>query len=291
LTYASPPPSYFKYFANPRLGGFTNYMDYCPFVLPWNDGKCAQPASGAASCMQGFNVFSDSARCVDVDFRPKLTNSLIHFYKGLCAGFVCNAPVQEYTVVVYGSNISVQCPPGQNISLSAGSDAFEAGSYITCPPYMEVCQGNVKGAMDYESMTHSSASSSKRKASPGAVSTSLIASSSDAVDVLSRSDSYASSLTGSSAALPWDSSAGGASSHSEGGDTAMSSSPTYSSASDTSGNSISSSSNNKDHPSFSASSSAAASITSAGGGGHGNGASVLSSCRTWTLTVVVTTLF
>ncbi|KPI82740.1 putative Major surface protease gp63 [Leptomonas seymouri] len=143
-------------------------MDYCPFVIPWIFGKCAQPAGTASTYVQGFNVFSDAARCFDGDFRPKVSDSVFQFYKGLCGGVMCNEKNESYTVTVYSSGGTyVPCPPGENISLNLLSDAFEVGSHITCPSYTEVCQGNVKAAIDNAEAhdTQSSQSSSSGEAS------------------------------------------------------------------------------------------------------------------------------
>ncbi|GET86512.1 major surface protease gp63, putative [Leishmania tarentolae] len=123
-------------------------MDYCPVVLPSSNGSCAQDPSEAGSSLNLFNVFSDAARCIDGDFRPKGTQGLRTPYAGLCANVRCDTATRKYSVQVRGSSHYVQCTPGRNIELSTVSDAFEKGGYITCPPYVEVCQGNVQAAED-----------------------------------------------------------------------------------------------------------------------------------------------
>ncbi|GET86499.1 major surface protease gp63, putative [Leishmania tarentolae] len=94
--------------------------------------------------MNAFNVFSDAARCIDGDFRPKAAESEAMPYGGLCANVRCDTATRTYSVQVRGSSRYVSCTPGLRVELSNVSDAFQEGGYITCPPYVEVCQGNVQ---------------------------------------------------------------------------------------------------------------------------------------------------
>ncbi|GET86489.1 GP63, leishmanolysin [Leishmania tarentolae] len=140
----TPLPPYWQYFGNSSLTGKSALMDYCPIVVPFSDGSCAQSASEASEFLNAFNVFSDAARCIDGDFRPRWTTSEGTPYAGLCANVKCNACRRTYRVQVRGSSSYVSCTPGRRVQLSSVSNAFEQGDYITCPPYVEVCQGNVQ---------------------------------------------------------------------------------------------------------------------------------------------------
>ncbi|GET86505.1 metallo-peptidase, clan MA(M), Family M8 [Leishmania tarentolae] len=139
-----PIPPYWQYFANSSLAGTSAYRDYCPVVVRFRDGSCAQNASHARASMNAFNVFSDAARCIDGDFRPKAAESEAMPYGGLCANVRCDTATRTYSVQVRGSSRYVSCTPGLRVELSNVSDAFQEGGYITCPPYVEVCQGNVQ---------------------------------------------------------------------------------------------------------------------------------------------------
>nr|CAJ2468367.1 unnamed protein product [Leishmania braziliensis] len=148
LTHTSVP-QYFQYFTDPTLTGLSDFMDYCPTVVPYDDGSCAQRASETSSDMQAFNVFSDAARCLDGAFRPTTTREDVT-YAGMCANVKCDTAARTYSVQVRGSSGYVACTPGESIDLATLSAAFVNGSYITCAPYVEVCQANIKGLIDFE---------------------------------------------------------------------------------------------------------------------------------------------
>ncbi|CAJ1986727.1 GP63 - leishmanolysin [Leishmania donovani] len=143
-----PLPPYWQYFTDPLLAGISAFMDYCPVVVPFGDGSCAQRASEAGAPFKGFNVFSDAARCIDGAFRPKTTETVTNSYAGLCANVRCDTATRTYSVQVHGGSGYANCTPGLRVELSTVSSAFEEGGYITCPPYVEVCQGNVQAAKD-----------------------------------------------------------------------------------------------------------------------------------------------
>ncbi|GET93937.1 metallo-peptidase, clan MA(M), Family M8 [Leishmania tarentolae] len=145
-SFKSPMPPYWRYFTNSSLSGPWIFMDYCPDVVTFPDGSCAQNASQAPAAMKAFNVFSDAARCIDGDFRPKGMQSPAKSHAGLCANVRCDPATRTYSVQVRGSSGYMNCVPGLRVELSSVSDAFEQGGYITCPPYVEVCQGNVRAA-------------------------------------------------------------------------------------------------------------------------------------------------
>ncbi|KPA75954.1 GP63 leishmanolysin [Leptomonas pyrrhocoris] len=165
--YYSPLPSYFQYFTAPSVAGLSPYYDYCPFIMPWTVGSCTQSAATATPFVSAFNTFSPSSRCIDGDFTPKNnTSRFISAYLGMCTNVACNPANQTYSVQVYGSDTYIACTPGTAIELDNVSDAFEAGGYVTCPPYIEVCQSNVQAARDYESMVDGGSSSSTLHPTP-----------------------------------------------------------------------------------------------------------------------------
>nr|Q27673.1 RecName: Full=Leishmanolysin; AltName: Full=Cell surface protease; AltName: Full=Major surface glycoprotein; AltName: Full=Major surface protease; AltName: Full=Promastigote surface endopeptidase; AltName: Full=Protein gp63; Flags: Precursor [Leishmania amazonensis]AAA82695.1 ecto-metalloproteinase precursor [Leishmania amazonensis] len=141
-------PPYLQYFTDPFLAGSSAFMDYCPVVVPYADGSCAQSASEADAAFKAFNVFSDAAACIDGAFRPKTTHGLIKSYAALCANVKCDTAARTYSVQVRGSSGYANCTPGLRFDLSTVSDAFEKGGYVTCPPYVEVCQGNAQAIKD-----------------------------------------------------------------------------------------------------------------------------------------------
>ncbi|GET94024.1 GP63, leishmanolysin [Leishmania tarentolae] len=139
-------PPYFQYFMEKYLSGSTALMDYCPVILGYSSGSCAQSAAAASFSLSAFNIFSDAARCIDGAFKPKRSKWPIKSYGAMCANVKCKAATRTYSVQVRGSSHYVRCTPGMKVKLSSVSDAFEKGGYITCPPYVEVCQGNVRAA-------------------------------------------------------------------------------------------------------------------------------------------------
>ncbi|TPP46617.1 Leishmanolysin family protein [Leishmania donovani] len=143
-----PMLAYWQYFTDPLLAGISAFMDYCPVVEPYGDGSCAQRTSKANASLVSFNVFSDAARCIDGAFRPKTSHGIIKSYAGLCANVRCDTATRTYSVQVHGGSGYANCTPGLRVELSTVSSAFEEGGYITCPPYVEVCQGNVQAAKD-----------------------------------------------------------------------------------------------------------------------------------------------
>ncbi|GET94025.1 major surface protease gp63, putative [Leishmania tarentolae] len=139
-------PEYFRYFTDTHLSGSSALMDYCPLVVGYTNVWCAQRASEVSPSVNAFNIFSDAGRCIDGVFKPKRSAWTIESYGGLCANVKCNSCRRTYSVQVRGSTRYVRCTPGRKVELTSVSNAFEQGGYITCPPYVEVCQGNVRAA-------------------------------------------------------------------------------------------------------------------------------------------------
>ncbi|KAK7198804.1 leishmanolysin, GP63 [Novymonas esmeraldas] len=152
--YVPPLASYFQYFATPALAGWTNFMDYCPYSIAWTDGRCSQPSPGTDNSLYGFNVFSDAARCFDGNFTPVQRNPAVPFFAGMCVDVACDRSTQRYQIRVFGSATGyTSCKPGERVSLTDHTAAFTSGSYIICPPYLEVCQSNIQGAMDFDAIS------------------------------------------------------------------------------------------------------------------------------------------
>ncbi|GET86513.1 GP63, leishmanolysin [Leishmania tarentolae] len=141
-------PAHFQYFTDPLLSGNVPFMDYCPAVMLSNNGDCAQSASGASPILNIFNVFSDAARCIDGAFSFQNPQGSRSSASAMCANVRCDQATRTYSVQVRGSSGYMNCVPGLRVELSSVSDAFEQGGYITCPPYVEVCQGNLQGAKE-----------------------------------------------------------------------------------------------------------------------------------------------
>ncbi|GET86491.1 GP63, leishmanolysin [Leishmania tarentolae] len=143
---AAPLPPYWQYFTDKHMRGSSAYMDYCPVVLPFSNGACAQTALNQSSAVIAFNVFSDAARCIDGAFSFQNPQGSRSSASAMCANVRCDPAKRTYSVQVHGSSGYVNCTPGARVELSSVSDAFEQGGYITCPPYVEVCQGNARAA-------------------------------------------------------------------------------------------------------------------------------------------------
>ncbi|GET86495.1 GP63, leishmanolysin [Leishmania tarentolae] len=139
-------PAHFQYFTDPRLSGSAPFMDYCPFVVLSSNAKCTQSSSTASPDLNSFNIFSEAARCIDGSFQLMSRQGGIATLSAICANITCYTARRTYRVQVRGSTRYVQCTPGRKVELSSVSNSFRKQSYITCPPYVEVCQGNVQAA-------------------------------------------------------------------------------------------------------------------------------------------------
>nr|CAJ2467779.1 unnamed protein product [Leishmania braziliensis] len=145
-----PMAPYYQYFNDTSLGGLSPFLDHCPVIVASSDGACNQNPSMASPFLQAFNVFSDAARCFDGVFQPRNSNARSEPNNALCANVMCDTAARTYSVQVRGSSGYVACTPGESIDLATLSAAFVNGSYITCAPYVEVCQANIKGVIDFE---------------------------------------------------------------------------------------------------------------------------------------------
>nr|CAJ2468325.1 unnamed protein product [Leishmania braziliensis] len=150
VKYDHPLPTYFRYFTKTSVGGRISFMDYCPFIVGYDTAACNQDPSTASTTVKAFSLFSDSSRCLDGAFTPKHSTGPPGPYNGLCANVKCDRVHHTYSVQVYGSSGYVACTPGQRVELTTISTAFVEGSYIMCPLYVEVCQANIKGVIDFE---------------------------------------------------------------------------------------------------------------------------------------------
>ncbi|GET86516.1 GP63, leishmanolysin [Leishmania tarentolae] len=139
-------PAHFQYFTDPRLSGSAPFMDYCPFVMLSSNAKWTQSSSTASPVLNSFNIFSEAARCIDGFFQLMSRQGGIATLSAICANVTCYTARRTYRVQVRGSTRYVQCTPGRKVELSSVSTSFRKQSYITCPPYVEVCQGNVQAA-------------------------------------------------------------------------------------------------------------------------------------------------
>nr|CAJ2465613.1 unnamed protein product [Leishmania braziliensis] len=149
-TYDDPLPTYFRYFTKTSLGGRSEFLDLCPVIVGYGTAACNQDPSTASTTVKEFSLFSDSSRCLDGAFTPKHSTGPPGPYNGLCANVKCDRVHHRYSVQVYGSSGYVACTPGQRVELTTISTAFVEGSYIMCPLYVEVCQANIKGVIDFE---------------------------------------------------------------------------------------------------------------------------------------------
>nr|CAJ2468323.1 unnamed protein product [Leishmania braziliensis] len=149
-TYDKPLPTYFQYFTKTSLGGRSEFLDFCPVIVGYSTAACNQDPSTASTTVKAFSLFSDSSRCLDGAFTPKHSTGPPGPYNGLCANVKCDRVHHTYSVQVYGSSGYVACTPGQRVELTTISTAFVEGSYIMCPLYVEVCQANIKGVIDFE---------------------------------------------------------------------------------------------------------------------------------------------
>ncbi|CAJ1018290.1 Leishmanolysin, putative [Leishmania lindenbergi] len=143
-------PTFLRYFTKSSVGGTIELMDLCPIIVSYSNTACSQDPSTASPSIKEFSLFSDSSRCLNGNFAPKHNTGPSERYNGMCANVKCDRAHHRYSVQVYGSSGYVACTPGQSIELATISAAFVTGSYIICPPYVEVCQANIKGVIDFE---------------------------------------------------------------------------------------------------------------------------------------------
>ncbi|KAK7196993.1 leishmanolysin, GP63 [Novymonas esmeraldas] len=153
---------YYQYFSNAALSGKSPNLDFCP-VVGGAEAACTQESSSATASFRAFNVFSDASRCIDGSFMPHVPDASIAPYNGMCANVKCDTANKAYSIQVYGNTTGyVNCTPGRRIALNNVSNAFQSGGYITCPPYVEVCQGNVKAALDFAADAHGNGAAEQR---------------------------------------------------------------------------------------------------------------------------------
>ncbi|AIN96112.2 leishmanolysin [Leishmania panamensis] len=150
VVYDDPLPTYLRYFTEPSVGGRLPFMDLCPIIVGYGTAACNQDPSTASPTVKKFSLFSDSSRCFDGVFTPKHSTGPPGPYNGLCANVKCDRAHHRYSVRVYGSSGYVACTPGERVELATTSAAFVEGSYIVCASYVEVCQANIKGVIDFE---------------------------------------------------------------------------------------------------------------------------------------------
>lgn len=126
-------PSYFRYFTDPRLGGASPLMDYCPIIYPIPKGSCI---TGNTVVLKG-SLISENSRCltaVDLQLSDKQSPPVV------CASVKCNGTPSEgtYKVQFLGASEFVDCPEGSEIEPHLYSSSFSSGK-VVCPSYLSVC--------------------------------------------------------------------------------------------------------------------------------------------------------
>ena len=133
LGYSTVPiPSQYQYFSEPYIGGNDLLADYCPYVLPTNDGSC-QDISQVATSIDTIN-YGESActncRCLEGTYVSQFSTLNTHYHAG-CHEVTCEGDV---AVVHVGIQI-VFCDPAGGISTIPGYDG-----YIICPVSNILCR-------------------------------------------------------------------------------------------------------------------------------------------------------
>lgn len=135
----TPVAEAYRYFADPRVGGTTDFMDYCPSIDEYGNTGCTD---GDEVAMPGSFV-SSTSRCFTAD---KLAVAAGGGYRNaVCAAVRCREETRTYDVRVHGAKRYVECPAGSSIRPSLYSKTFRHGM-LNCPAYSEVCEMNANAS-------------------------------------------------------------------------------------------------------------------------------------------------
>lgn len=140
LTYI---PSYYQYFSDPKRGGVSDFMDYCPVTESYSNLHCSD---GNADMMPG-SVISSRARCFDTVSTSGISvKSYRYWMTAFCVDVRCSTKDETYEIRVKDSSVFVNCPVGAAVSPRDSSSEVFGDGQLRCPPYAEVCFENSEGS-------------------------------------------------------------------------------------------------------------------------------------------------
>lgn len=131
-TWSSDLPSHFQYFTDPRIGGGSAMMDYCPSVSSSSSLSCLK---GNLNSMPG-SVLGENSRCFN-SVTPIATVDG-DAADAICAEVSCDYKKKLYSVKPKGAKKFTQCPTWKSIELATSTETFKSGS-VQCLPFEMVC--------------------------------------------------------------------------------------------------------------------------------------------------------
>lgn len=125
-SYQSALPSAYQYFADPKMGGSDQFLDYCPVVKPYTNGDCRDPDTVLLSTDYGEDAGPDS-RCITGTYSK---SGSIGSHSG-CHSVSCSGTTATITI----GDTKVTCP-------ATGGDVKVTGysGVVHCPPSDVLCR-------------------------------------------------------------------------------------------------------------------------------------------------------
>jgi len=127
-TYTSDLVPYYQHFTNPLIGGADFAADYCPYVSPYSNRYCADPANSEPG-----NIYGYGSRCW-----PTATTAG-PFTDATCLRFNC---LNESQLQVEVNAIWYNCP-------SSGGSVSYPGGFVSCPLASLFCRGVINGDISH----------------------------------------------------------------------------------------------------------------------------------------------
>jgi len=141
--YTQSLPKDFQYFEDPRIGGSTQFGDYCTYPLEWMD-----PASGLpfGSCRNGVQFYPslgekicENCRCFMSTLVPtKVKNDYTEKARSVCYEAKCKRVKSKLILTILINDQEIICPEKGGILSVDDFDGF-----IECPKSRDVCTGDL----------------------------------------------------------------------------------------------------------------------------------------------------
>ncbi len=157
--YPSNIPAGYQYFNDPRIGGLTDFGDYCPYPVEWFDSTDMKPVG---SCRNGIQLraelgekICEKCRCfksslVSENIFDKEDKNKIKKLKNLnnkraaCYETKCRLDRNKIFLIIVVEENEIKCPRKGGVLTIEGYKGI-----IECPKADDVCFGNLDPSIDY----------------------------------------------------------------------------------------------------------------------------------------------
>lgn len=125
-------PAEYQYFNSPSIGGEDIYLDYCPVVIPNEDGSCRDVFETNVKINKDDygEKAGDSSRCLEGTYVNQLGEVSTHFHAG-CHKVTCQGSIATIQV---GREVVYCTPEGGQIEVRGYF------GYMICPPSDILCR-------------------------------------------------------------------------------------------------------------------------------------------------------